>query len=126
MTIKMRFLEWKRLENSLEENDTIDKVYSMIVLDDGFKDLFQREFNSNAKEVYEFLQQHAKIEFEYEYTASIRANATLTSKHKLDDDELTNQIDNRDFDYLNLTHSLDYIECITHTSLHFDENVKWF
>ena len=126
MTIKMNYSEKMILESKLNEDDTLEKLLSIIILDSAFEELFEREFDSNAKAVNAFLQKNAKIDFSYEYRADVNLNVTVRSNKKLDSEELTDEIEYNNVDNLEVNDRLYDFDCIVRANISFaDDSVEF-
>ena len=126
MTIKMNYSEKMILESKLNEDDTLEKLLSIIILDSAFEELFDREFDSNAKAVNAFLQKNAKIDFSYEYRADVNLNVTVRSNKKLDSEELTDEIEYNNVDNLEVNDRLYDFDCIVRANISFaDDSVEF-
>ena len=126
MTIKMNYSETMLIESKLNEDDTLEKVFSMIALDSAFEELFEREFDSNAKALNAFLQKNAKIDFSYEYRTNVNLNVTVLSNKKLDSEELETEIEYNNVDNLCVNGCFDYVDCIVRAKISFaDDSVEF-
>ena len=126
MTIKMSYSEKMILESKLNEDDTLEKLLSIIILDSHFEELFEREFDSNAKALNAFLQKDAKIDFSYEYRTNVNLNVTVLSNKKLDSEELETEIECNNADNLYLNDCFNYVDCIVRAKISFvDDSVEF-
>ena len=122
----MTYTEMMLIESKLNEDDTLEKVFSMIALDSAFEELFEREFDSNAKALNAFLQKNAKIDFSYEYRTNVNLNVTVLSNKKLDSEELETEIECNNADKLYLNDCFDYVDCIVRANISFaDDSVEF-
>ena len=122
----MNYSEKMILESKLNEDDTLDKLLSIIILDSAFEELFEREFDSNANAVNAFLQKNAKIDFSYEYRADVNLNVTVRSNKKLDSEELTDEIEYNNVDNLEVNDRLYDFDCIVRANISFaDDSVEF-
>ena len=122
MPIKMTYSEMMLIESKLKEDDTLEKVFSMIILDSEFEELFEREFDSNVKTLNAFLKIYATIEFSYEYRANVNVNVTVRSKKKLNSEELTTEIECNNVDNLCLNDCFDSVDYIVRAKISFDDD----
>ena len=126
MTIKMTYTEMMLIESKLNEDDTLEKMFSMIALDSAFEELFEREFDSNAKALNAFLQKNAKIDFSYEYRTNVNLNVTVLSNKKLDSEEIETEIECNNVDNLCLNEFSDDVDCIVRAKISFaDDSVEF-
>ena len=126
MTIKMTYTEMMLIESKLNEDDTLEKMFSMMALDSAFEELFEREFDSNAKALNAFLQKNAKIDFSYEYRTNVNLNVTVLSNKKLDSEELETEIECNNADNLYLNDCFNYVDCIVRAKISFvDDSVEF-
>ena len=124
----MTYSEMMLIESKLKEDDTLEKVFSMIILDSEFEELFEREFDSSVKALNAFLQIYATIEFSYDYRANVNVNVTVSSKKKLNSEELTTEIECNDenVDNICLNDCFDSVDYIVRAKISFaDDSVEF-
>jgi len=117
MTIKMTYVEEMRIKRKLNRGNLSD-LFKLIITDSEFDEFFTREFQQDAKALDAFLTENVSIDVYYEYCADIRANVTLHSSEKLDDDEIAEKISGGWSNFSN-DPEIEYADCIARFSLEF-------